>query len=125
MRPPVARRKKARAGNTRVSLRTSTSPGRAGAPAAIREAAVLERAPAAADDEQSRGVARLERVLRDQVRRQLVVEVGEREPEVAPRCVGGVAARRLGHRASHQRAAFRCRRSVHASHLLAAQPQYF
>ena len=28
MRPPVARRKKARAGNTRVSLRTSTSPRR-------------------------------------------------------------------------------------------------
>ena len=108
MRPPVARWKKLRAGNTRVSLRTSTSPARSSA-GQVGEDVVLERARPAPRDQQPRGVARLGGRLRDELVRQLVVEVGE--PEV-----------RAGSR--HAVLRRRSRRSCQASHLLAAHPQY-
>ena len=75
----------------------------------VGEDVVLERAGGAAHHEQARRVARLRRRLRDQLVGQLVVEVGQ-----------GEAGGRVAH------AVLRPRRggSCHASHLLAAQPQY-
>ena len=69
---------------------------------------VLERAGGAPLHEQARGVARFQRGLRDQLVGQLVLEVGQAE-------AGGLVAHAVLRRA---------RRSCHASHLLAAQPQY-
>ena len=79
IRPPVARWKKLRAGNTRVSLRTSTSPARrsAGRSEKTRSSSGACIAPR---DEQPRSVARLDRRLGDKPLRQLVVEIGQSEP---------------------------------------------
>ena len=74
------------------------------------EGAVLERSARAPRDQQPRGVARLRRRLRDQLLGQDVVEVAQ-----------GDARARAAHAVLRAR---RSRRACHASHLLAAQPQY-
>ena len=78
--PPVARRSRSRAGSTRVSLTTRTSPGAAGRE--VGHAAVLgRRAPPV--DQQTGRVAGLDRHLGDARRRQVVVEVVQPHPRQA------------------------------------------
>ena len=78
-------------------------------------------APAARrHDEQPRGVARLERVLRDRAPTAARSRGRRAHPGRAPARATGSAAARRPHPAT-----FRASRSLHASHLLAAQPQYF
>ena len=83
MRPPLARRKKLRAGNTRVSLRTSTSPARSSA-GQLANGAVLDGSRETVEDEQAGRVARLDGLLGDELRRQLVVEVRRAAPPAPP-----------------------------------------
>ena len=97
MRPPVARWKKLRAGNTRVSLRTSTSPSRSSA-GQVGEDAVLHLAAVAAHDQEARGIARLRGRLGDELVGKVVVQVGERKTvavahAVLPRAARGARAR--------------------------------
>ena len=73
----------------------------------IAERTILPAPGGAMEDQETRGVARFERLLRDKLRRQLVVQIIERQVVASP--------------GSSRRAA--ARRSCHASHLLGTQPQ--
>ena len=76
MRPPVARWKKLRAGKTRVSLRTSTSPSRSsdGSSEKTRSSSAPVARRTTSRRDASRGSAGR---LRDQLVGQLVLEVGQ------------------------------------------------
>ena len=74
-RPPLgSRRPSRRAGTTRVSLTTSTSPG-ASSVSQIRDAMVGARPRGAVEPQQARPVAHRRRLLGDQLGRQVVVEI--------------------------------------------------
>ena len=88
--PPPAGVPSSRAGKTRLRLRTSEV-ARAQQLGQLAEAAVRDRAARALEHEQARGVALGERLLRDQLGRQLVVvgaEVMSRSRPIAARLAG-------------------------------------
>ncbi len=102
----AAARSRIRAGTTRVSFTTTSSPASSSGSSAKR--AVAHLAGRALVDEQPRGVAARRRVLRDQLRRQLVVELVRVHPTasvaLAPMDAGALERAKAAHRRSRGRA---------------------